>query len=712
MPLTDEEIQAQQKAIAFNRNMRGKNRPPTPTTPQQGLDSVLQNGNLTFKYSESGSGGSLLAIPNGPGEQGAAIKLEHWYSVNKAQKVGQFMDQFFQNAGGTPPFLAPRTRVYSEQDLVNNPQITQGLLGHLTREEQAATDKARKRGLGEQTQALTEIGNGQETEKSVLVMEFAPGKQMDKLSTDEKIALIKTEAFAYNIGRALAPTVALGLTDHLGAYNSGFAVNPTNLMYDPGSGTLSMIDFDTKDGRHPSGDHCLDRVGGPETANSMKKLREFLEKATASQQDFDEALENLLKVKDVHPKGGEYLPSGTITPLFDVVDGFCRGQIDGFFSKKERDALKQLTPEDRRQFAINLMAGVIDGMEYVQKNQQALQTAIGNVRENINGTQVDHFYTDAEFQKLSAEMNQLNPDDLRVKLAKFSKANILAYQQSRLDEAAKQMQPTFDDLDKKETKAKQKLADVNAKIAQIEIHPSFKDKIKEALTTKNHHPIDKLRSQQLALTKELTLIGNLRNDAVASLQDIQGNIKARNDFHNNMNEVESQVKPPKVTAPKQGQGQKTGSPKVGTKDKVAPKKPQADLRNESGVRAKPRTLDQPLNPGKSTLPKVEDLPKQQEAQKKMDDALVSRRAKPRQNDSPPDSNQPTFPKVEDLQTQKTKAGNTPKVPTVEEALEAEKTNRRTRKPRVGEGTTTVKQEAPELGEGLKTSRSKRSLSVR
>jgi len=567
MPLTDEEIAAQQRAVELNRKIRTKVPEAPPQTPQATLGQVLQDPNLTFSYSKDGAGGALLGKPNQAGVTGVAIKTEHPVMTKKAAWVGNMVDSFLQNADGAPPFVAPRAIVYTPQDLANNPQAAQTMLGHMQREDFSQRTPFQKDNIERNMYELEDASKGIVPNNGVLVMEFAKGQQLNRLPTQDKLALLKSEAFAESIGRALAPTMACGLNDHLGLELGGhsFKVNPSNFMYEPDSGTLSVIDYETFFRDHPSGDIDLIKFGVPNTDKKMTDLRNFLETACESQENFDAAIDKMLK------------PGGKGTPLSGIMDSFTNYGENDFFGPDEQSATWQITEQDKRQFAMNLLSGAIDGLGYVQKNQQALQTAALNARETLKGEQIDHFYSDQELQELDQSLQGYDADSLKAGLPGLRAASNVNYVQKQTQKITQEMDAYRADLTLKEMPLQKRLDEVQEKIDRIKNHPTAGDMLKGAFNTKGHRPIDKLRDEEAALQKELRLIGGLRPGADDSQRDQIADLRARQDFQDNMNTVQSKLKPPTVQVPQQdvdGPKQDVDGPKL---DNQAPKEKADDV---------------------------------------------------------------------------------------------------------------------------------------
>ncbi|MEZ0274481.1 MAG: hypothetical protein ACAH88_06215, partial [Roseimicrobium sp.] len=265
MPDTPEVIAARKQAAQFNANIRTGLGITAPTTPQASLDTVLGANTSTVKYSDSGAGGAILVLPGPDLPTGAAIKVESESSVKTAEKCSQVMEHFFANATGSAPFAAPRIQVYRAGDFATDPNLQPQLAGKFN----SLQNDANVQGRWGFEQAKASVGKVANGETAVVVMEFAQGQQLNKLPTEEKAALVRSEAFAQTMGRAMAPSMALGLTDHGGIHDMGSAhkANISNFMYSPKSGTLSVIDYDSGgtplDPNNPGG---AVRVGGPDTA--------------------------------------------------------------------------------------------------------------------------------------------------------------------------------------------------------------------------------------------------------------------------------------------------------------------------------------------------------------------------------------------------------------------------------------------------------------
>lgn len=606
MPDTPELIAARKKALELNKNVRTS----PPVVPRQGgqnsLGTILTDNGATIKYSDSGNGGAILVQP-GPNMNGmgAAIKIESMPSVVNAQKCGQLMETFFANAKGTPPFATPRTAIYTVNEFQADASLSTGLGAKLNELETRGSIQ-QQRGFDNQKTALGNVSKGT---AGVLVMELADGKQVDKLPIDEKVGLVKSEAFARSIGRAMAPSMALGLVDHVGTGLNNFAPNITNLMYDSATGKLSIIDYD---GRvTTSGDPEIIRVGVGSADKELEGMRLFLEDASQSPQKFEAAIDRIV---------ASMTDNKIKTPFTGMLRSFTPGSLNRMFegpnralSKNQKLALTQdeigaqvLSPEDYREFAANLLVGAAEGLEYVQSNQQALETAVKQTHDVQHGQNIDHFYSAADMQRLKTELGKLDPDKLKKQMSQ------------RMDERANaqktELGTLIGDLNKKENDLNQKLATVQAKSTQVGQFPSAGDKLKAIFSSKDKTPLAKLNKEAQKIKDELVLVADLKSVAQSKLdfsQKMEGQKqllpqKAQtNTVSPQTPTVKTQLATPSASVKSQAN---TPPPSVksslGKDTGVTQDTGKVDLRNAQGNRATARVRDATPTPSvKSSLGK-------------------------------------------------------------------------------------------------------------
>jgi hypothetical protein len=501
MPETPEEIALREKALEFNQNNRFSPPLAPPTTPQDSLDTALSSATSVVKYSDSGAGGAILVMPSQDLPKGAAIKVESTSSVKTAEKCSQVMDNFFSNATGPSPFAAPRIKVYRKEDFEADPNLQAQLAGKFDNLQHDANVQGR---WGFQT-AKKNVDKVTTGETAVLMMEFAEGTQLNKLPTQEKAALMRSEAFAQSMGRAMAPTIALGLTDHAGTQDGvGYKANISNFMYSPKTGTLSVIDYDSGgrpvDPNKPNGDI---RVGQADAASNLKDMRTFLEKASQSPEAFDQAVNDM-----INPK--------VSTPFSPLMQSFTEHSYDGMFGKTTKPpgadmkALENFSAEERKNFAANLLIGAVDGLEYMQKNQQALENAVTQSYDvDENGQTVEHFHTQQEMADLRQELSQVDAQTLKTNMGQYMDARNLKEHNS--------LATYVDDLNKKIQDAQGRLEAANAKIDHLRSHPSTGERLKSAFSTKGHSPLDKALAEKDKALKDLQFATDLRDMAQSKL---------------------------------------------------------------------------------------------------------------------------------------------------------------------------------------------------
>ncbi|RBP47810.1 hypothetical protein DES53_101610 [Roseimicrobium gellanilyticum] len=524
MPDTPEEIALRQKALEFNQNSRTSPALTNRTTPQDSLDTVL-SANTTVKYSDSGAGGAILVMPGQDLAVGAAIKIESSASVKVAEKCSNVMENFFQNATGPAPFVAPRITVYRADDFNQDPNL-QEKLGNTMDELKNDANTQKRWGFERAREGVEKVTSGN---TAVLMMEFADGVQVNKLPIEERAALVRSEAFAQNLGRAMAPTMALGLTDHAGANeNQGLKANISNFMYSPKTGTLSVIDYDSTLTRLDANDPNKIRIGNSNVASNVGDMRTFLEKATQSPEAFEKALDDMVS-------------SEKQTPFTSMMKAFTEHSFDGMFGLHERvpapkkqgkkeptpegqappkkeerpltpegQALRDFSQEERKQFAANLLVGAIDGLEYMQKNQQALENAVNQTHEvDENGQKVEHFYNGEQMDALKQELTKVDAPTLKTNIGQCIDARNLAQRNDLVTYIA--------DLDKKTVDANNRLSAVQAKIDSLKEHPSAGDRLKTLFSSKEHSPMQKLENEKQKIKEELALIADVKGMAQSKL---------------------------------------------------------------------------------------------------------------------------------------------------------------------------------------------------
>jgi|GEM_PF-1236899 len=449
MAADNKEIQSLERAEALNATILGGTPITAHATPQTGLGAVLNDKAATWNFSKDGATGAMLVQTGTEVSGGAAIKVEDPVNARQVQKCAQMMDIFFQNAQGQPPFAAPRVQIYSTNDLLQNPQLSNDLTAKLKDlKESSSADRQIK--VDKQITRLADVAAGKGT---VVKMEFASGKMMNQLSAEDRVALYKTDAFAQNLGRSMPTFVALGMNDHLGV--DTFKNNAANLMFDTQSGQISAIDFSTKTTLNPVDPKNYDMVtfsqeGGDKV---IQGLNTFLADATKDQASFDQAV--------------EMLATGKETPFKDMMDSFTVADWkDNMFPPADAAIVKaEISMDDKRRFAANLLSGTVDGLDYVKQNQQALRTAVQATHETVNGVKLEHFYNQAQMDSFCQAVQQVDTQGMRQNIDRHM---------GNLKLETTQTLAQFQDY---AAEAQDKIKALDKKIDRMENKPSLRDRL-------------------------------------------------------------------------------------------------------------------------------------------------------------------------------------------------------------------------------------------
>ena len=514
MPESAEVIAARKKELELRQKGKDLNKivwsaPPiqAPTVPQNSIQKVLTTQSSTVKYSDSGSGGAILVMPGPDLPVGAAIKVEGEKNIKKAEMTGKLMENFFKDATGPQPFAAPRIQVFRKEQFNQIPGLQASLEG--TVDSLQGHDNVQKRsGFDATKKAIGDVAAGK---TGVLMMEFAEGVQINKMPTADKEMLVRSDGFAQTLGRAMAPSMVLGLSDHLGGGLNGVS-NVSNLMYSTKTGTLSVIDYDSDiepvDQQVPDGAFRVQRPSGPK---QLGEMRTFLEKAGESPEAFEKAVDDMVK--------------GEKTPFRSLMFAVNNHGPDSLFGVNKSSTLvkpkiedvaanKEITMEERRRFAANILIGAVDGMEYVQKNQQVLENAVNKTHEvDEHGNLLEHFYTQEEMRTLRQELAQLDAPSIKTNLGI----------QAKMWEMDK-LQKLQEDVVAKTTNvklAREKLQDMEKKVERLHDHPSAMDRLKTAFRSSDNSPLNKALQQRDQLQKDVETAQDERAMAFAKAQHFE-----------------------------------------------------------------------------------------------------------------------------------------------------------------------------------------------
>lgn len=428
-PADEQALNDNQRALELNARARTPELIRAPQGSASTLEQVLTDPQANWQISTSGAGGALLVSSDQLTSGGVAVKIESHVAGKAGAVLSGAMNGFLKEAQGPAPFVAPRlTHLTSDSGLSG--ELTQSLQQKVQGLEQGAPENRRYL-LNRLQDKLNQVEQGSE---GVAVMELAPGTQLNKLSPEEKLALLKSEAFAQQLGRAMPLASAIGLDDHLTAKTEDTLCknNPSNLMYDPHSGNLSLIDFSTSGVRISNDSEALRYTNKGDAGGDIKALQNFITRATAGEEPFNQTLDRLAVadsnndmilgnfmanyVNGTH--GDSMFPQDQYATAIDSEKTPVRPDEATLEMLKASDAANKaaqarLTPEDKKRFAANVMKGTVEGLAYLKDNQPALRTGIKGVHEGEGEQAVQHLLTDPQLDKLCTELDKLNIDSLR-----------------------------------------------------------------------------------------------------------------------------------------------------------------------------------------------------------------------------------------------------------------------------------------------------------
>lgn len=617
------EAKNQARALELNANKLNQAPISAPQAAPASLNAVVGDNDAQWNFSKEGGTGAMLVKSGVEPSGGAAIKIERTGAANQVQQSAKLMEVFFENAQGEAPFNAPRV---TRHDAGGEGSPVAGLKAKLEQLKQDNNDPNDYR-IDDQLDALQQVEQGN---AAILKMEFASGPTFNKLPSEDKAALLKTDQMGLALGRAIPTVVAMQENDHLGIGNAGFKANPTNMTYNPASGQLSLIDYSSRMnyvGDSPSGEP-LAQLGQNNVAELMSELYEFQAKALESPEAFEAAVEQIA--------------SGQDSPFKMTMEAFTQegdGRSTLLNPSENSIAANEVTHEDRRRFAANLLVGSVEGMQYQKQNMDALRKAAETTHETMQVVkekgqapveqEVQHFYTPEQLDNLEQAFEAMDLDGLKEKagvrmaemeqnrkLAVENKLAALNQDAGLLQDAAKELDQRIEALEHKKAgvlgKLKSSFDGTNERLAEARVQRQAiqqrMDEIqKESMSLMNTEAFNdamKQQAQQAAagqqVAAEQQVVGEQQ---VAAEQQVvaeqQVEVKAEDNPAANLEINEDKLEAPearvsvrdslKMKAPEEGMGIQAEGPVV--EDEGVKKEGPGKLRNSPEMKKFMEQLD-------------------------------------------------------------------------------------------------------------------------
>lgn len=520
MPVPPNEAKNQERALELNSNMANRQPLGPPGAPPAALNNLVADNQATWSFSKEGGTGAILVTSDLEPSGGAAIKVEGKAAAAQVIKSAQMMESFIANAQGDCPINIPRVQQFSGRAAMGAGSPLAALKTKLETLHAAGDASAKKR-ISDQLDNLQGVANGN---SSVLKMELAPGPTFNKLPQSDKMALLKSDQLGRTLGKALPTVVVLQQNDHLGVDGGGsaFKSNPTNLTFAPDTGQPSLIDLSSR--MNYVGDDAagnpLATLGQPDVAKVVRKLTDFQQKALESEQSFEQAVDDMV--------------NGRKTPFKSMMDAFTK-DTDGYSSmlnpEDKNTAVAELTMEDKRRFAANLIVGSVEGLEYPKQNMDALRTAVLDTHETLTvvdqktrrpqQVEAEHFYTDAALQDLDDQFQSVDVDDLKQKAA-LRMTEFAVKQKAALDQR-------LTGLNEQAGRLQDQARELEKRIEKLEANkPGLQDRLKAAYRGKDNMLADlkgrlqTLQDQMADVQKESNSVMNTQAFNEAMQQQAAG----------------------------------------------------------------------------------------------------------------------------------------------------------------------------------------------
>ncbi|MEM8596721.1 MAG: hypothetical protein AAGF76_09665 [Pseudomonadota bacterium] len=388
LPKIMSKIESQQQAINNLRaemdagqkisDMMAKRNQPETQNPNFLNGTLDVNDQSNVKISQDGSGGvSFIRNNNG---QDSVAKIEPVMSMMKTKHVTDLVQEV-HTSGIDLDIDIPEQELIQVKKNSNEYTVLNQKFDELA---ENSTDDGIKDKAGKYKKHLKN--------EIVVKTELLNGKTVSDYSTEEKVKLLKTKEIPNDLGKASIIGASLGLSDHMGLNGLGYA-NMEN-MFLTDEGRMKFIDMDTKPGYVPqhlekqSTDPMFKDIDGAIdykfgfSEDSMKKsigdTLSFLEKITDPSVDVLEVLNRELDEANLGFTSEDH-------PLQQVISIAIKpDRLSAMFKTEETDRLDEMmSPSDKREFIARVIGGVIDGLEWMSENAEALGQAHDSMKPNI-----------------------------------------------------------------------------------------------------------------------------------------------------------------------------------------------------------------------------------------------------------------------------------------------------------------------------------------
>jgi|GEM_PF-4032683 len=366
-----------------------KSRNEMESFKEAGLNGLV--GGTRWEMSDNGVGGAILVT--GENDAKSVLKFEG-DNVEVGKKSYQVLNALRLGSDEPLPFVVPNMaviRLDPESNLRNevNQKITQEI--NLLKE-QIETAKNEQKGEVEIKRLESKLhrmeGKGHiqgivkklNQNPEVIKLEMIENsKQINLLDVKDKMALLQSKQLGQNIGKSMVIMQFLGFNDHLNIGPPG-ATNFSNLMMNS-EGHIHLID--------PSMALGGGKVGLP-TPNLLAKMLDVLSLLAkcGSEKDAMNAIKELF-VTDNEGRYKGTLFDGEGNPLGNLMDNVFGEPFDGgslFFKQRgneeglrdESGALASLSNSTKLLFVANVVKGLLEGVQYLDRNRNGIGTQIEN----------------------------------------------------------------------------------------------------------------------------------------------------------------------------------------------------------------------------------------------------------------------------------------------------------------------------------------------
>lgn len=314
----------------------------------------LENGLAPTGH--GGTGALMVKDPSLP-YGGVVVKFESEENLQSALGTSEYILNISEKLGERGVRLPFDAMVVDEApiDIEALENIKHGLNSQRTEENGTRVDRCLDK--------LSQVGKGLVPMKGM----FLEGhRDISSLPVEDRLSLVRGNDFPRALGGVMVMSRLVGIGDHvslgLSKHQGGSLTNLSNLMINPTTGRVAIIDYaSVSGGRKPSDDKVVPGYGSDHVKDAFKTLKEIAEYLSNKPQDG----------VNLHGERRDIEITSYRDILYSAYDSGTLFIKDEDKKIDETHHLKSLKPAEKNKFIINTIIGALDAWKLISENPEA-----------------------------------------------------------------------------------------------------------------------------------------------------------------------------------------------------------------------------------------------------------------------------------------------------------------------------------------------------